>query len=132
MNLDELLSRWTPTVDDAFIKDGACRGLDANLFMPTVGQTCRDVLEICNGRPATYNDPGTPPCPVKEQCLEYALSIPRQTVGIWGGTSERERRRIRQERAKAVKTPDDPNVRPALRELMELVSAVHAASRNTK
>jgi WhiB family redox-sensing transcriptional regulator len=34
-------------------------------------------------------------CPVREQCLDYGLM---ENYGIWGGTSERERRRIRRER----------------------------------
>lgn len=39
-------------------------------------------------------------CPVREACLEHALAAP-EIHGVWGGTSERERRRIRRERAKA-------------------------------
>ena len=39
-------------------------------------------------------------CPVRIECLEYALEAGEQH-GVWGGTSERERRRIRRARAKA-------------------------------
>lgn len=38
-------------------------------------------------------------CPVKDQCLEYALE--HGELGIWGGTSERERRRLRRLRRNA-------------------------------
>ena len=33
-------------------------------------------------------------CPVKEPCLEYAL-VTNQDTGVWGGTSEEERRKLR-------------------------------------
>ena len=39
-------------------------------------------------------------CPVKSPCLEYALEH-RIDHGVWGGTSERERRRILRARAGA-------------------------------
>jgi WhiB family redox-sensing transcriptional regulator len=38
-------------------------------------------------------------CPVKTECLEYALAN-RIDHGVWGGTSERERRRILKARAR--------------------------------
>ena len=38
-------------------------------------------------------------CPVKSECLEYALAN-RIDHGVWGGTSERERRRIIKARAR--------------------------------
>lgn len=36
-------------------------------------------------------------CPVRKACLEYALAN-GERHGIWGGKSERERRRIRRDR----------------------------------
>ncbi|MCL4442947.1 MAG: WhiB family transcriptional regulator [Actinobacteria bacterium] len=39
-------------------------------------------------------------CPVREACLEYALAN-RERYGIWGGASERERRRIIRQRRKS-------------------------------
>jgi WhiB family redox-sensing transcriptional regulator len=39
-------------------------------------------------------------CVVREECLEYALSN-GEKFGIWGGMSERERRRLRRARALA-------------------------------
>jgi WhiB family redox-sensing transcriptional regulator len=41
-------------------------------------------------------------CEVREQCLEYAL-INGEKFGIWGGLSERERRRIRRQRTIAAR-----------------------------
>jgi WhiB family transcriptional regulator, redox-sensing transcriptional regulator len=40
-------------------------------------------------------------CPVKDECLDFALRNP-SLDGIWGGTSEEERRRIRRQRRRAV------------------------------
>lgn len=38
-------------------------------------------------------------CPEQDPCLEYALSLPiGQDIGIWGGTTERQRERIRRNR----------------------------------
>jgi len=39
-------------------------------------------------------------CEVREQCLDYALAN-GEKFGIWGGLSERERRRLRRQRAQA-------------------------------
>jgi WhiB family transcriptional regulator, redox-sensing transcriptional regulator len=60
----------------------ACLGVDPDLFFPTQGEPVGEAKQICRG------------CQVRETCLEYAL---RNNLkhGIWGGTSERERRRIR-------------------------------------
>ena len=35
-------------------------------------------------------------CEVRQECLEYAMKN-REVVGVWGGTSEKERRRLRRE-----------------------------------
>ena len=42
-------------------------------------------------------------CVVRDECLEYALATfaPSRDHGIWGGTSERERKRIRVQRREA-------------------------------
>ncbi len=38
-------------------------------------------------------------CPVKAECLEYALNNPHASkIGIWGGTTEKERRALRRRR----------------------------------
>jgi WhiB family transcriptional regulator, redox-sensing transcriptional regulator len=54
-------------------------------FFPTRGESARDAKAIC----AT--------CPVRQECLEYALRWD-QLCGVWGGLSERERRQLRRER----------------------------------
>lgn len=63
-----------------------CMGVDPDLFFPERGASVREAKEVCKS------------CVVREDCLEYALSN-GETHGIWGGLSERERRRIRRQRA---------------------------------
>lgn len=66
----------------------ACRGLDPDLFFPERGASLAPAKAVC----AT--------CPVTEACLEYALE--HHEPGVWGGTGDIERRRIRRERRDAV------------------------------
>jgi WhiB family redox-sensing transcriptional regulator len=62
-----------------------CMGVDPDLFFPERGASTREAKEVCRG------------CVVREDCLEYALAN-GETVGLWGGLSERERRRLRRAR----------------------------------
>ena len=59
-----------------------CLGVDPDLFFPERGASTREAKEVCRG------------CVVKQDCLEYALAT-GEKFGIWGGMSERERRKIR-------------------------------------
>lgn len=61
---------------------GACIGLDPALFFPTQGSPIQCALAVC-GR-----------CPVRLECLAWAIGH-GERVGIWGGTTERTRRRVR-------------------------------------
>lgn len=58
-----------------------CRDMDPAVFFPSDGIGVQVAQRICFD------------CPVKVDCLEYALAD-RVDHGVWGGTSERERRRI--------------------------------------
>ena len=65
----------------------ACIGEPRDLFFPGPGQDgirkTKKAKEICRS------------CPVVNDCIEYAMSFsPRSLIGIWGGTTERERTRI--------------------------------------
>jgi WhiB family redox-sensing transcriptional regulator len=62
-----------------------CRGADADLFFPERGASTRKAKAICGA------------CEVKGKCLDYAIEM-GEKFGIWGGLSERERRRVRRER----------------------------------
>lgn len=66
-----------------------CAQVGGDFWFPEGGPG-RDAKRICNGDPAA----GTAPCPVKAQCLEYAVAN-GEHWGVWGGTGEKERRRIR-------------------------------------
>lgn len=63
-----------------------CMGVDPDLFFPERGASTREAKEVCRG------------CVVREDCLEYAITN-SEKFGIWGGLSERERRRIRRARS---------------------------------
>ena len=65
-------------------QQAACHGTDLDLFYPERGQSAGPARQVC----AT--------CPVRQPCLEYALSN-RITSGIWGGQTERERRPLQSE-----------------------------------
>jgi WhiB family redox-sensing transcriptional regulator len=64
---------------------GACRGLDPNLFFPERGESVKEAKAVCAR------------CPVRAECLKYALEN-HELHGIWGGFSERERRQLRRQR----------------------------------
>lgn len=63
----------------------ACKGDDPEIFFPGRGEDLHAPVAVC-GR-----------CSVRLACLEYALSA-GEHFGVWGGMSERERRRIRRDR----------------------------------
>lgn len=65
---------------------GNCNGVDPNLMFPERGASAREAKAVCNG------------CVVRAECLEFAL-VNGEKYGIWGGKSERERRRMRRDRA---------------------------------
>ncbi|MGH2820272.1 MAG: WhiB family transcriptional regulator [Actinomycetota bacterium] len=64
----------------------ATREVDPEIFFPERGGSSKAARAVCQH------------CQVRAECLEYALNNKEQ-FGIWGGTSERERRRIRKDRA---------------------------------
>lgn len=93
---DVLYQLWQDNVGREWVHEASCRGVDPEIFMPEKGGNTSRAKAICNGTPRTRNNPGTPPCPVREKCLEYSLQLAGPTVGVWGGKSERERRAIKQ------------------------------------
>ena len=84
------------SADYTWRQDAICRDTDPDLFFP-VGTTGYAVLQIDRAKQVCGE------CPVSSDCLQYALDT-NQDSGIWGGTSEEERRDIRRRlagRAKA-------------------------------
>lgn len=64
-----------------------CHGMDPEIFFPTRGGFVLVAQRVCNE------------CEVRAECLEFALAN-HENRGVWGGTSENERRRIRRARAR--------------------------------
>jgi WhiB family redox-sensing transcriptional regulator len=68
-----------------------CRDTDPDLFFP-IGTTGQALVQIDRAKEVC----GV--CPVKTDCLEYALET-NQDSGIWGGLDEEQRRNIRRQAA---------------------------------
>jgi WhiB family redox-sensing transcriptional regulator len=67
---------------------GACRGLEPSIFYPDDDDEAEIAKQVCEH------------CGVKPACLEHALST-REKAGVWGGATERERRRIIRQRRRS-------------------------------
>ena len=67
---------------------GACRGLDPAIFHPEDDDDADTAKAICGD------------CVVQVACLEHALAR-REKVGVWGGATERERRRLLRQRRRS-------------------------------
>ena len=65
--------------------DALCAETDPEAFFPEKGGSTREAKRVCSG------------CTVRAECLEFALANDER-FGIWGGLSERERRRLRLQR----------------------------------
>jgi WhiB family transcriptional regulator, redox-sensing transcriptional regulator len=72
----------------------ACRGTDLTVFFPGRGESAEPARQICAS------------CPVRQTCLEFALSH-GITHGIWGGLAERDRRALRTCQAGAARQERD-------------------------
>ncbi len=66
--------------------EAACRSVDPDLFFP-MGRTGAAEDQIAAAKGVCRQ------CLVREQCLDYAVAT-RQQDGVWGGTSEDERRKL--------------------------------------
>ena len=69
----------------SWTEEANCKGADADIFFPERGASTRKAKSICRA------------CSVQEECLEFAIEN-SEKFGIWGGLSERERRRIKRQR----------------------------------
>lgn len=66
----------------------ACRGVDPEIFYPVTDEEADPAKAVCGE------------CSVANACLEYALTA-REREGVWGGATERERRRIIRQRRRS-------------------------------
>lgn len=72
----------TPVETDQWQDRALCAQTDPEAFFPEKGGSTREAKKICLG------------CEVRAECLDYALAHDER-FGIWGGLSERERRRLK-------------------------------------
>ena len=75
-----------------WVLSARCADLDSEIFFPSDGLGVQRAIAICET------------CPVRSPCLEYALAH-GISMGVWGGESERSRRRIRAARRREVRQP---------------------------
>jgi WhiB family redox-sensing transcriptional regulator len=66
---------------DTWQERSACYGLDPEIFFPTTEEEAGLALSYCGV------------CPVKEMCLAWAVQS-GERYGVWGGTTEQQRRRL--------------------------------------
>jgi WhiB family transcriptional regulator, redox-sensing transcriptional regulator len=79
-----------PRVAEDWRNDAACKGSDVSVFFPASDEEAGPAKSVCAS------------CPVRERCLEWALST-SQDDGIWGGLTGVERRRLRRRRRAAAR-----------------------------
>ena len=81
-------SPWTSLsmADDEWRRDALCAETDPEAFFPEKGGSTREAKRVCTG------------CSVRAECLEAALTNDER-FGIWGGLSERERRKLKRRAA---------------------------------
>ena len=87
LNASHLLS--LTLASDEWRQYSACRDTNPDLFFP-VGTTGPAIEQIETAKAVCRE------CLAREECLEYALAT-NQDSGVWGGTSEEERRQLRKQ-----------------------------------
>ena len=80
MSLDDLFG----AAEQEWQEQALCAQTDPEAFFPEKGGSTREAKRICQA------------CAVRDECLEYAL-LNDERFGIWGGLSDRERRRLKRE-----------------------------------
>ena len=120
-------------VNQEWLQDALCKGTDTRLFFAETGDihTQRQAVTFCNGTLTETVDPktglsattGQPGCPVRLQCLDYALSFPQDqdNHGVYGGTLPSQRVTIRS----AARKPLPPEETKRAEDLAELLRLVH-------
>jgi WhiB family transcriptional regulator, redox-sensing transcriptional regulator len=96
------LRRRTPVMSalGGWRNRAACRGTDLAVFFPGRGESAEPARQICAR------------CPVRQPCLEFALSH-GIVHGIWGGLTDRDRRALRTRHAGAARRERDAAIAAA-------------------
>jgi WhiB family redox-sensing transcriptional regulator len=79
--------------DDRWRTKASCRHTDPELFFP-IGSTGSALDHVAAAKAVCAQ------CPVQVPCLDYALAT-NQDAGVWGGTSEEDRRALRRRARRA-------------------------------
>ena len=70
-----------------WINDALCAQVGTEIFFPESGQSPKDAIKVCER------------CTVINECLTHAITLnnssPLTVTGVWGGTTERQRRQLR-------------------------------------
>jgi WhiB family redox-sensing transcriptional regulator len=89
---DNMALIWNRSIDwnaEAWREVAACRNTEAEMFFP-IGATGTAIEQIDSAKRVCNQ------CDVQGPCLEFALAT-NQESGVWGGTSEEERRKVRKQ-----------------------------------
>jgi WhiB family redox-sensing transcriptional regulator len=86
LELDVLAEMFDVAEEYDWQERALCAQTDPEAFFPEKGGSTREAKRICQG------------CEVRSECLEYALQHDER-FGIWGGLSERERRKLKKRTA---------------------------------
>jgi WhiB family redox-sensing transcriptional regulator len=81
-------------------EQAACRGANLDVFFPDRGESAEPARQVCAR------------CPVRQPCLDYAISS-QISHGVWGGLAERERRALATGRVRSVRRERDRAVAAA-------------------
>jgi WhiB family redox-sensing transcriptional regulator len=85
----------SPILTGSWAARAKCAGIEnPDIFFPPNGNKGGKALKICAG------------CPVRAECLEYALNA-GEKFGIWGGLGPRERRNLKRSRRRAARASRD-------------------------
>ncbi|MEA3076271.1 MAG: WhiB family transcriptional regulator, redox-sensing transcriptional regulator [Actinomycetota bacterium] len=77
-----------PLTNQTWRQYAACKGVEPDIFYPASDEEAEVAKAVCGV------------CPVRQPCLEFALAT-RERDGVWGGATEKERRRILRQRRKS-------------------------------
>jgi WhiB family redox-sensing transcriptional regulator len=79
---DELATTKGSNNRPAWMDRAQCRDEDRALFFPSVGSSSTKARVVCST------------CPVRQECLDFALAD-NELTGVWGGTTTQERKKLR-------------------------------------
>jgi ParB/RepB/Spo0J family partition protein len=114
-----LILALTSGEDLAWHDRALCAQTDPEAFFPEKGGSTREAKKVCRG------------CEVRGECLEYALEH-GERFGIWGGMSERERRRLNRESCSAGPSMHEPGDTPVNGQTFVHISRVHSHPGNIR